>query len=518
MDFARRRASTSAVQRRPRQRKRVENGVGYVRRTSERPELPRFQRRESGLELWLATIANVRIHGETHQRPVDLFRQEQTALRPLNVMLTSAAARGSSAHRASSASNSTATIIRCRPVCRPAGDAQGPIDRVCIYIQDVITPRHGYDRRRISRDPDLPRAHCWPQRHSARSSACCLNLSREAQAYYEGLEQRRVNPRHHLRTKIVALSEIWRGGGGPGVGTASCSPPIAACIANMLEMRSRRPEQAHSISPGARTCSISIWTRPTCHCDEGMAMNPERRTRARPPGGDPLGAHLASLKLSYVAGTSKPWPARAAAEQWPHVDYWRGWSRQAHRREDRSIQRRITVARFPVPKTLDQFDWGWPEHRHFPQIQNLFHLRFIEDKSTSSSSATSAWARPTSASPSAAACLAGYPVLFAVELINSLSAPPRPGNLKRELRKYLQPRLLLVDRLGYLPIDKHGADLLFQVISGRYERRRPVLTTNRAYKHWPEIFNHDATLTSTLLDRVLHHAETVLIRGAKATA
>jgi len=64
-----------------------------------------------------------------------------------------------------------------------------------------------------------------------------------------------------------------------------------------------------------------------------------------------------------------------------------------------------------------------------------------------------------------------------------------------------------------LPIDKHGADLLFQVISGRYERGALVITSNRAYMHWPEIFNNDSTLTSALLDRLLHHAETVLIEG-----
>ena len=64
-----------------------------------------------------------------------------------------------------------------------------------------------------------------------------------------------------------------------------------------------------------------------------------------------------------------------------------------------------------------------------------------------------------------------------------------------------------------MPIDKHGADLLFQVISGRYERGALIITSNRAYKHWPEIFNNDSTLTSALLDRLLHHAETVLIDG-----
>src|SRR5690606_18567355 len=72
---------------------------------------------------------------------------------------------------------------------------------------------------------------------------------------------------------------------------------------------------------------------------------------------------------------------------------------------------------------------------------------------------------------------------------------------------------LLIDELGYLPIDKAGADLLFQIISQRYERGSTVITTNRVYKKWPEIFNNDSTLTSAVLDRLLHHAETVTIEG-----
>jgi DNA replication protein DnaC len=73
--------------------------------------------------------------------------------------------------------------------------------------------------------------------------------------------------------------------------------------------------------------------------------------------------------------------------------------------------------------------------------------------------------------------------------------------------------ILILDELGYLPIDKTGADLLFQVISLRYEQGALVITSNRAFKDWPEIFNNDATLTSAMLDRLLHHAETIVIEG-----
>ena len=101
----------------------------------------------------------------------------------------------------------------------------------------------------------------------------------------------------------------------------------------------------------------------------------------------------------------------------------------------------------------------------------------------------------------------------AVDIINTLSAAQNTGRLKFEINKYLKPSLLCIDELGYLPLDKTGADLLFQIISHRYEKGSIILTTNRAFKHWPEIFNNDSTITSAVLDRLLHHAETLVIEG-----
>ena len=98
-------------------------------------------------------------------------------------------------------------------------------------------------------------------------------------------------------------------------------------------------------------------------------------------------------------------------------------------------------------------------------------------------------------------------------MINTLAAAQNAGRLKPAFSRYLKPALLILDELGYLPIDKTGADLLFQIISQRYERGSIVVTSNRVFKKWPEIFNNDSTLTSALLDRLLHHAETVLIEG-----
>ena len=98
-------------------------------------------------------------------------------------------------------------------------------------------------------------------------------------------------------------------------------------------------------------------------------------------------------------------------------------------------------------------------------------------------------------------------------MINTLSIAKSAGRLKQDLKKYTKPALLILDELGYLPIDKAGADLLFQVISLRYEQGALILTSNRAFKEWPKIFNNDSTLTAAILDRLLHHAETVIIEG-----
>ena len=105
------------------------------------------------------------------------------------------------------------------------------------------------------------------------------------------------------------------------------------------------------------------------------------------------------------------------------------------------------------------------------------------------------------------------PFTTAIDVINSLHSAQLKGALKVEMRRYTAPALLILDEVGYLPIDQRGADLLFQVISARYERGSILLTTNKAFKQWPLLFNGDATITSAVLDRLLHHGHTVVIEG-----
>jgi len=223
------------------------------------------------------------------------------------------------------------------------------------------------------------------------------------------------------------------------------------------------------------------------------------------------------LKLTSILERFEELARKAAAEQWSHVDFLaRLVEGEAVLHQDRARQRRIRQARFPVLKSLEQFDFTWPTKINRLQVQHLFRLKFIEDRANAILIGGVGLGKTHLAIALGwAACQAGPRVRFAtaIDIINTLSAAQKAGRLAQDLKQYIRPELLIIDELGYLPIDKHGADLLFQIVSQRYERGSIVLTTNKAYKHWPSIFQNDSTLTSAILDRVLHHAETIVLEG-----
>jgi DNA replication protein DnaC len=231
----------------------------------------------------------------------------------------------------------------------------------------------------------------------------------------------------------------------------------------------------------------------------------------------PLNKKLNQLKLPFMADHYENLAGQATQNHWAHVDYLSALADgEVNLRQDRSIKRRIRMARFPVIKTLDQFRWSWPKKINRLQVQNLLRLQFMETHSNIIFLGGVGLGKTHLASAMGyEACLKGHSVLFAtaIDVINTLTCAQTRGMLKQELKKYAKPRLLILDEIGYLPIDKTGADLLFQVISLRYEQGAMIITSNRAFKDWPEIFNNDSTLTSAILDRLLHHAEAVLIEG-----
>lgn len=230
-----------------------------------------------------------------------------------------------------------------------------------------------------------------------------------------------------------------------------------------------------------------------------------------------LHSQIKQLQLAFILENYQQQTAQAARENWPHMQFLaRLIEGESQRRADNALRRRIKNAKFPSLKSLDTFDWNWPKTINRAQIQEIFRLAWIpQNGNVILLGGVGLGKTHLAIAMGYAACQAGVSVLFttAVEMLNTLVAAQAAHRLKMELKYYRKPQLLILDEIGYLPIDKQGADLLFQVFNQRYEHGATVITTNKAFNQWATIFNNDPTLTSALLDRLLHHAETVLIDG-----
>ena len=226
---------------------------------------------------------------------------------------------------------------------------------------------------------------------------------------------------------------------------------------------------------------------------------------------------LKALNLTHIAAHYETMAATATADAVSHVDYLqRLVEAEAATRYERSVLRRTRAARLPILKTLEQFDWSWPRKINRPAVTDLFRLRFIEQNANAVFIGGVGLGKTHLAIALAhTACLNNIPTLFtsAVGISNHLAAAQATHSLHKALKDYLKPRLLVIDELGFVPMDKEAADLFFQVISARYERSATLVTTNIAYTKWPHIFDNNATIASAILDRLLHHVTTITIAG-----
>ena len=185
-------------------------------------------------------------------------------------------------------------------------------------------------------------------------------------------------------------------------------------------------------------------------------------------------------------------------------------------RQQRALERRLQQARLPKLKTLAEYDFSFPKRMPKAAILRLFDCDFIQRHGCA------VLIGPTGTGKSHLLTALGYTAAErgysvrhtrVVDMINHLTTSQINGLLGKSLKIYTRPTLLLLDELGYLPIDKRGADLLFQVIAARYESGSIVLTTNRPFREWGALFDVDNTLATALIDRLMHHGEAIVIQG-----
>ena len=188
---------------------------------------------------------------------------------------------------------------------------------------------------------------------------------------------------------------------------------------------------------------------------------------------------------------------------------------EAAERGRRSLERRLREAHIGRFKPLADFDWGWPRSIDRGAVEELMTLEFLQDASNV------VLVGPNGVGKTMCACnlgyqavLAGHTALFitAGHLLGELAALDSDSSLRRKLRQYAAPDLLLIDEVGYLSYSNRHADLLFELVSRRYQHKSTVVTTNRAFAEWGEVFPNAACVVS-LIDRLMHRAEVVRIDG-----
>ena len=229
-----------------------------------------------------------------------------------------------------------------------------------------------------------------------------------------------------------------------------------------------------------------------------------------------LGEHLRKLRLLKSVERLEALLQQAAANDLPYAEFLEQvLGEEVADKTTKNIAMRTAMARLPFIKPLETFDFSYQPSIDRKQLQTLASCHFVEHGDNVIVLGPPGVGKTHLAvSLGLKAIEAGYRVLFttAAHLITTLTKAHAEARLDDKLKVFTTPRLLIIDEIGYLPIDRIGANLFFQLISRRYERGPMILTSNQSFGAWGEVFG-DRIIATAILDRLLHHAVTLNIRG-----
>lgn len=184
-------------------------------------------------------------------------------------------------------------------------------------------------------------------------------------------------------------------------------------------------------------------------------------------------------------------------------------------RNERASKIQISVSAFPYEKTLADFDFDFQPSINKTQMMDLESLRFLENKENVLFFGSSGVGKTHLAVALGVAAAKNRYITYFIscnDLIMQLNKAHAENRLESKLKHYAKYRLLIIDEIGYLPIDRQGANLLFQLINKRYEKNSTIITTNQPFSKWGEVFS-DITLANAILDRLIHHSSIIKITG-----
>lgn len=229
-----------------------------------------------------------------------------------------------------------------------------------------------------------------------------------------------------------------------------------------------------------------------------------------------INAILTKLNLHYTAANldliikSATKQRHGAVEIIEHIA-----ENELQERKKRSCESRLRASKIGDFKPMTDFDWNWPKQIPRNAIEQLFDLSFIDEPSNAIFISASGLGKTMIAKNLAyQAAVSGHTVLFteAGQMLTDLGSQESAIALKRRIQRYIKPKLLVIDEMGFISYSAAAADHLFEVINRRYEVSATIITTNKAFKDWGETFPGVGCLTA-MIDRLTHHAEIISILG-----